>query len=186
MKRKSRGQSLVEFALIFPFIILFLFASIDFGYYVYGWSSTQFAARRGAEQASKMQPREVRTAAGYHATGYPAGDPCFLKIIEEASKNGSFSIATTIKTDEVFISYHTNGADATARTGDKSVQGQGKVVQVRIDKGIEPLTPIADWLLGGRDFDFNSISRRTIVANGPLITKIGANGANYRTCTFQP
>ncbi len=186
MKRKSRGQALVEFALVFPLIMFLIFASIDFGYYVFGWSETQFAARRGAEQASKNQPREVRTPEGYH-DGYEAGDPCFRLIVLEAAKTGSFNPATKINSTELFISYHQNGADQTARYGssttDKSVQAMGRVVQVRINKIIKPLTPVSDWLLGGRDFTFNSISRRTIVANGPPFIDVDPNGNDYQKCT---
>lgn len=187
MKRKSRGQALVEFALIFPFIILLLFASIDFGYYIYAWSETQFAARRGGEQASKMQPREIRDAAYYQNALYYNTDPCFRLIVEEAARSGGLNEITRIKYDDVFISYHSDSVDATPDLGagpsDKKMQGQGRIIQLRVKKSIPPLTPLVDWLLGGGNYEFNSISRRTIVANGPSFGSTGADGSDFKACT---
>ncbi len=187
MKRKSRGQALVEFALIFPFIVLLLFASIDFGYYIFAWSESQFAARRGAEQASKMQPREVREATAYQISGYYNTDPCFRQIVSEAARSGGFSEVTRVKYDQVFISFHSDSVDATpdygAGANDKTVKAQGRIVQLRITKTVPPLTPLVDWLLGGDDYRFDAISRRTIVANGPAFAGSSPDGSNFKTCT---
>ena len=50
-RRVSRGQALVEFALILPILVLLLVMAIDFGRAFYGWVSIQNAARIGANFA---------------------------------------------------------------------------------------------------------------------------------------
>lgn len=185
MKRKSRGQTLVEFAMIFPVLMVLLFAGIDFGYYIFGWSEVQFAARRGAEQASKMQPREILAPEGYQDPTYRKGDPCFMKIAEQAAKSGSFNIATTIEVPNIFVRYYSNASDASPDLDSKS-QDQGRIIEVLINKELEPLTPLTDWILGGRNYKFNALSRRTIVANGPTFPSRGPNGEDYQRCVMAP
>ncbi len=46
--RASRGQSLVEFALVFPLFILLLAAMVDFGVGLYGYMTVTNAVRDGA------------------------------------------------------------------------------------------------------------------------------------------
>ena len=50
--RASRGQALVEFALILPIFLILLFGIIDFGRYVYTANSLNNAAREGARIGS--------------------------------------------------------------------------------------------------------------------------------------
>ena len=50
--RGSRGQSLVEFALVFPIFILLVFGLIDMGRYAYVNSTISQAAREGARVAA--------------------------------------------------------------------------------------------------------------------------------------
>lgn len=49
--RGSRGQGLVEFALVLPLILLLLFAILDFGRAVYAYSTIGDAARTGSRVA---------------------------------------------------------------------------------------------------------------------------------------
>jgi Flp pilus assembly protein TadG len=46
--RRSRGQSLVEFALVFPLFILLLAAMVDFGLGLYSYMTVNNAVRDGA------------------------------------------------------------------------------------------------------------------------------------------
>lgn len=52
---RSRGQALVEFALIFPIFMLVLFGIIDVGRYVYVSNSLNEASREGARYGSVEQ-----------------------------------------------------------------------------------------------------------------------------------
>jgi Flp pilus assembly protein TadG len=54
-RRKSRGQSLAEFALVFPVMALLLFALLDLGRAVYMYNTLANAARQGARVAAVNQ-----------------------------------------------------------------------------------------------------------------------------------
>ncbi|MBP8252760.1 MAG: pilus assembly protein [Herpetosiphon sp.] len=190
MKRKSRGQTLVEFALVFPFIILILFATIDFGYWIFGWAEVQFAARRGAEQASKSQPRDRKTEAAYQTT---TDDPCLNKVFSEAARSGAFSNATKITPANIFIGFYANGADSGGVT-DATFKKPGRIVQVRVQKSLVPLTPFGQSALsilgdGDGQFSFTALSRRTIVSNGPGYQSIETDSAgrvyDLNKCVFK-
>jgi Flp pilus assembly protein TadG len=49
---RSRGQTMVEFALIFPILVLLLLIAVDFGRVFLGWVSLNNAARVGANYAA--------------------------------------------------------------------------------------------------------------------------------------
>src|SRR5437667_12745424 len=51
MKRASRGQSMVEFAMIAPFLVMILLMVIDCGRAAYDYSTLAGAAREGARAA---------------------------------------------------------------------------------------------------------------------------------------
>jgi Flp pilus assembly protein TadG len=51
MKRNERGQSLVEMAMIAPFLVMILLVLIDFGRAAYDYSTLAGAAREGARAA---------------------------------------------------------------------------------------------------------------------------------------
>jgi Flp pilus assembly protein TadG len=53
--QRSRGQALVEFALVFPIFMLVLFGIIDVGRYVYVSNSLNEASREGARYGSVEQ-----------------------------------------------------------------------------------------------------------------------------------
>lgn len=170
LRRKSKGQSLVEFAFVFPMIMLFFFATLDMGYYVYGWSETQFAARRGAEQASILPPREVRSGTEYHNSTDMANDPCLNQIFIEAARSGSFNEETRVRASNILISFHED-ADDSALAAAATARVPGKVIQIQVVKRLSPLTPVGDTFVGAAGYTFRSISRRTIV-------NINAGGAN--------
>lgn len=51
---RRRGQSLVEFALIVPLVMLILVAIIDFGFMFYTHMTVEYASREGARVASAL------------------------------------------------------------------------------------------------------------------------------------
>jgi Flp pilus assembly protein TadG len=66
----KRGQSLVEFALILPIFLLFLFGIIDLGRGVYAYNTIQNAAREAVRVAIVDQNEDVILAkAQKHAVG---------------------------------------------------------------------------------------------------------------------
>jgi Flp pilus assembly protein TadG len=54
-KRRSRGQSLAEFALVLPILALLIFALLDLGRAVYVYNTLSNAARAGARVAAVNQ-----------------------------------------------------------------------------------------------------------------------------------
>jgi Flp pilus assembly protein TadG len=51
-RRRPRGQSLAEFALILPLLLTFLGATVDFARLFHGWITLQSATRAAAEYAA--------------------------------------------------------------------------------------------------------------------------------------
>ena len=49
--RDSRGMAIVEFALVFPLLLLLVFMTIDFGMYFFVQHTIQFATREGVRLA---------------------------------------------------------------------------------------------------------------------------------------
>ena len=54
-RRDGRGQSLVEFALVFPIIVLVVVAFVEVGRAVFAWNTIANAARQGARVAAVNQ-----------------------------------------------------------------------------------------------------------------------------------
>ena len=57
--RGTRGQGLVEFALVFPLMMLLIFAIVDLGRAVYAYSTIADAARTGSRLAIVDQSKDV-------------------------------------------------------------------------------------------------------------------------------
>jgi len=58
-RRESRGQSLVEFALVFPIIVLLVMAFMEIGRAVFAYNTIANAARQGARVAAVNQLADV-------------------------------------------------------------------------------------------------------------------------------
>jgi Flp pilus assembly protein TadG len=54
-KKKERGQGLVEFAIIFPFLLLILMGVTEFGFLFLTAHTVQQASREGARMAVKLE-----------------------------------------------------------------------------------------------------------------------------------
>ncbi len=68
-KRDSRGQSLVEFALIVPIFILMLVGILDFGRAIYAYNTVNNSAREAGRLAIVDQTvSDIRAKAAEHAT----------------------------------------------------------------------------------------------------------------------
>ena len=56
VSKRTKGQSMVEMALLLPFIVLIIFGIIDMGWYIFGYATVYQAARNGAEKAAEIPP----------------------------------------------------------------------------------------------------------------------------------
>ena len=76
MRAESRGQSLVEFALVLPVFLLFVFVLIDGGRYVYTDSVLSQAAREAARVAAVEASWIGKTTSDDPAATTPNGPVC--------------------------------------------------------------------------------------------------------------
>ena len=82
MRPTSRGQGLVEFALILPVLILIFMGIVDFGRAIYAYNSVSNAAREGARvgivdqgQTGGVYDAAIEAANQATALGLTASDP---------------------------------------------------------------------------------------------------------------
>lgn len=77
-RHRATGQSLVEFALILPILLLIIMGVVDFGRAIYDYNAIGNAAREAGRTAIVNQyPDAVRAKAAQQATavGIPTADP---------------------------------------------------------------------------------------------------------------
>lgn len=128
LRGRSRGQALVELALIMPLMVILLAAALDLGRLFYSGITVTNAAREGAIEAA------------YNPTSFQAGLPCdatdnrvMCRAINEAS--GSF---VTIAP-----------ADVTLTCSPSCSTGIGNKVEVKVVGHFSLLTPILSTFFGG-------------------------------------
>lgn len=142
--RCQGGQSLVEMALVLPFLLTIILGTVEFGYYIYTYSELENATRRASEFASKTPPRS-------QTNPNDANDKCVQLAIADGKSN-------------VFLSNKTNVTIAFAFPD--NARQVGKRVQVSTSYPITFLTPVGQNLFGStRTFQFTS--QRTITSIDP-------------------
>jgi len=150
MRRRLKGQSLVEMALILPLLLLVLFGIVDLSYYIYGYASIYFAARNGTEVAAELPPYQARLNDGT--------DRCTAAILTATQKG--MVLLPNFSTNLVTLSYPTNN------------RALGEPIQVRIKYDIQPLTPLFRLVRFGNNgvMSVDIAARRSIEAmgNGPV------------------
>jgi len=129
MRRQSRGQSLVEMALILPLLLIVLFGIIDIGYYIFGYATVYQAARNGSEVAAQLPPfpsalSPVKTT-----------DSCVTAILDGAQK------------EAILFPDLRNSVTISCPPG--STRAIGQQIQVAITYNIEPLTPLFQFISFG-------------------------------------
>ena len=137
-RKRSRGQSLVEFALLVPVLLLILLVSIDFGRAFYSWVILQNAARIGANYA------------GVNAQGLEA-NPDDPNIVDEyrALVNDDVDEALCTAPANPPNPVFTDGADTsgTGQTPD-TAYNVGDDTRVELTCVFHPLTPIISNIVG--------------------------------------
>ena len=165
MKRLVRGQSMVELALLLPFLVLFTLGTIELGYYVYTYSELENATRRASEAAAKTPPWTAQTCddvppPGTRPSGCPGQtgaetrDECAVLIRQAAIDGGLFNKLTS--------------SNFTLTTGYPSghTRLKGQQIQVQTTFTGQWLTPIGRRFFGSA-LQFSFTSRRTIVSLKP-------------------
>lgn len=152
-RRRSRGQTLVEFALVFPVFILLLFGIIDVGRLVYLNSTLSQAAREGARAGSVEASYRGSSATGCNTAGgpvCPANDSTLLTHITSAANRmmSPFgSVANTYMNCVAATGTPPTGAWTGATCASTTSGGQ---ISVRVTASFTPLTPVIGQIIGTR------------------------------------
>jgi Flp pilus assembly protein TadG len=153
-RRRSRGQAMVEFALIIPLFLLLLFALLDFGRVIYAQTTIAEDAREGARAAlvAALDPTittadyaKIRTAARLQTAGVAMTD---------ANITGAAGACTLTPSDTVSSStcFFPNGVVCTTSSNPPPV-----VVNISVTVGL--LTPILSNLFHNSSFTVTASSR---------------------------
>jgi hypothetical protein len=132
----SRGQAMVEMALILPILVLFLLLAVDFGRVFFGWVAVQNATRIGANQAAKdPEPwADGTTDARYYLR--IAEDLSDVNCDADTDDDGDIDEADL--PDPVF----------TNKRGTADAHEIGDQVSVSLECGMEFITPLVGLLAG--------------------------------------
>jgi Flp pilus assembly protein TadG len=128
--RRSRGQSLVEFALALPIILLLFMGIFDFGRAIFAYNTVSNAARDGARVAIVDQ----RTTAGVSNAAQAAADQATGLGLNPADAN------------QVRVQYLQ--PDLSGACPSAWGEWVGCVAEVRVQYVYRPATPIIGNILG--------------------------------------
>ena len=141
----SRGQAIVEFALVIPLFVLLLFGLIDLGRYVYLNNTLSQAAREGARLAS-VQAAWTGLSGASCTIPLPdlspaPGSPCPIDNADLRSR-----VAQAVNRNAVGLGLIQSGqitiSCASTNDGCASGNGTGKPVTVKVAFTFSVLTPI--------------------------------------------
>jgi len=166
---RQPGQSMVEMALLLPFLILVLFGIIDLGYYLFGYATIYQAARNGAEKAAELPPYP-RFVAPLSATPDKT-EICVANILEATQAYaGQFRDLTdgSNPNNQITINYPLRDASNNPQ------RGLGSPIEVSIVYQLHPLTPLWRFVTFGTSgtMTIRTTARRSIEALGNNPTAI--------------
>jgi Flp pilus assembly protein TadG len=140
--KKESGQTLVEFALVLPILLILIFGAIEFGRVFHATHVITSAAREGARVAAVGKPNTHEAAA----------DTSSIDSIDEAVEGACSSLVSTanvyLKTNAGFDSadpssnqvfYTVTPYEITNRTGSTRTQDY---VEIRVKGAVDIVVPI--------------------------------------------
>lgn len=142
-RRRSRGQSLVEFALILPVFLVFLAGVLDLGRVFYATITMNNAARAGAFQAAKDPASFVPGASCNQSTNKVV---CAVQL---ESNDSQLEIANT----DIAMSCNTPGCP----------EQPNSTVTVTVYGSFKLATPILSSLFGGNSLPMNASATAQIL-----------------------
>ena len=152
-RRKGRGQSLVEFALVIPIFLLMLFGLIDVGRLVYLNSTLSQAAREGARLGSVEASWLGGTDPACGAAGGPVCPANVAVLRTHVTEAANRMITPFGAVENVYT--RCDAATATPPTGEWTTttcsdRAPGDRVSVRVTYTFTAITPVISNLLGAR------------------------------------
>ena len=139
--RRANGQSLVEFALVFPIIVLLVAACIEIGRAVFAYNTIANAARQGARVAIVNQLEDI--------TDCDASRPVEDPYQPHWSIRGCVIVAASplgITTDDITIDYLT--PPDTSLSCDPILH-IGCIAEITVTYDYSVSTPFVNMLIGG-------------------------------------
>lgn len=161
MRRRRKGQSIVEMAMVLPIIFLFVFGIVDFSWFIFGYITLYQSARDGAHAASKAPPFPSRVLPAASAVDWT--DPCnnnvLVQMRDSATLFGDVSDASKNFVKVVYPEVPA-GTDPNAANGYRRLGG---VVEVQVRYQLQPLSPLLRLIRGNNPtLNINVDARRTI------------------------
>jgi Flp pilus assembly protein TadG len=151
-RRKSRGQTLVEFALVFPLLILLLMGIFDFGRAIFLYNSLTNAAREGARLALVNQDEtkigERVQAMAFTGTVTNLGNPNLVNFYLQEPSNANPDPTTHAPCTTLAV---------------------GCIAVVDVHASWRAITPIIGAIIGPIDFNAKSVVQIEFVCPNPKI-----------------
>lgn len=155
VERRPRGQTLVEFALVFPLFIAMLFGLIDVGRLVYQHSTLSQAVREAARTAAVEAYWIGASSTDTPSCNTIGGPKCpadfnAFNVDVVAAANRMVAPFATIASSKVWIACTTASSEPSGSwTTNSCVNHTTKdVVSVRVEMTFSALTPVASGLVG--------------------------------------
>jgi hypothetical protein len=145
MRRRNQAQSMVEVALVLPFLILILLGIVEVSYYVYTYSELENATRIASERASKTPPLDPTSP-------NVTTDQCSQMAKHEALR---YLFLSDVTPDNITLAYPIGGERIV-----------GNQIEAKLTYTGDFLTPIGRRFFGNR-LNFAFASRRTITDTDP-------------------
>jgi Flp pilus assembly protein TadG len=150
---RSRGQSLVEFALVIPVFLFMLFAIIDVGRFVYLNTTLSQAAREGARLGSVEASWRGSADSSCGTTGgpvCPSNDPALLTDITSAANRMMAPFGAVGSTQLSCVREAPTGTPPTGNWSGTACSNHapGNVISVRVTATFTPITPFISQLFG--------------------------------------
>lgn len=145
MRRRTRGQSMVEMAFVAPILFIILFAIIDMSWYIYGYMTVYQAARNAAQVAASLPPS--RSSIDPAINPIPdINEKCVQSILVEAGKGAvMFPDLAQPYQNRNFIKIRYPDTDVNG----KPARLRGSPIEVSISYPIKPLTPFWNFITFG-------------------------------------
>src|SRR3954449_3027506 len=165
VRARSRGQSLVEFALILPIFLVFVAACLDLGRVFYANISLNNAAREGAMQAAAKD-----------GTFIPNGacDPVNNSVVCRVQLESKSSMVTIAATDITMTCSIVGCPHAAGSTATVSVHGTFRLI-----------TPLLSVVFGGQTINLTS-SATAQIEYLPQIATVSAPPAPTADFSWSP
>ncbi len=158
----DRGQGMVEFAIVFPLLLLLLFGIFEFGRIMFAYSAAVSASREAARYGAAILDT---------GGGIPQYEDC-AGIREAAKRIGQF---TGISDSDITIKYsNSSGVYSTSCPPGQEVQG-ADTISVTVSTSVTPITPLGNFSA----IPIQSSSSRTILKS----VKLGTSGTGAGSVT---